>query len=67
MKTFASVSHNQSVKLLFFHTLKVAVHGTLEALPDPMTRGFLLPSLSERNPPITELTENMGLRFKILS
>ena len=24
-------------------------------VPDPMTRGFLLPSLSERNPPITEL------------
>ena len=27
-------------------------------LPDPMTRGFLLPSLSERNPPITELRSN---------
>lgn len=32
-------------------------------VPDPITRGFLLPSLSDRKPPITELTNTMWLEF----
>lgn len=32
-------------------------------VPDPITRGFLLPSLSDRKPPITELTNNLWLEF----